>query len=93
MLVNILDPNREVLPQYYTYILTTDAEVTITGMISAETANTVTVRRADGTSETVQRVNIASLRSTGLSAMPEGMEEKIDLQAMADLLAYLGSIK
>jgi hypothetical protein len=43
--------------------------------------------------EIVQRVNIASLRSTGLSAMPEGLEDKISLQAMADLLAYLNSIR
>jgi putative heme-binding domain-containing protein len=93
VLVNVLDPNREVLPQYYSYLLTTDEDVIISGMIAAETANTITIRKSDGTSETVQRVNIQSLRSTGLSAMPEGLEEKIDLQAMSDLLAYLNSIK
>lgn len=93
VLTNILDPNREVLPQYYSYVLTTDADVTITGMISAETANTVTIRKIDGGTETVQRVNIASLRSTGLSAMPEGLEQKVDVRAMADLLAYLNSIR
>ena len=93
VLTNIIDPNREVLPQYYTYLLTTDEDVIVSGMIAAETANTVTIRKTDGTSETVQRVNIQSLRSTGLSAMPEGLEEKIDVQAMADLLAYLNSIK
>ena len=93
VLTNILDPNREVLPQYFTYLLATDAGVTLTGMISAETANTVTVRRSDGTSETVQRVNIELLRSTGLSAMPEGLEKDIDVRAMADLLAYLNAIK
>jgi putative heme-binding domain-containing protein len=93
VLTNILDPNREVLPQYFSYVLTTDGEVILTGMIATETANSVTIRKADGTSETVQRVNIASLRSTGLSAMPEGLEMKLDVQAMADLLAYLNSIK
>jgi putative membrane-bound dehydrogenase-like protein len=93
VLTNILDPNREVLPQYYTYLLTTDDDVTITGLIAAETANTVGIRKADGTSATIQRVNIASLKSSGLSAMPEGLEEKLDLQAMADLLAYLNSLK
>jgi putative heme-binding domain-containing protein len=93
VMTNVLDPNREVLPQFYTYTLITDAGVTLTGMITAETANTVTIRKADKASETVQRVNIESLRSTGLSAMPEGLEKEIDPQAMADLLAYLNSIK
>jgi putative heme-binding domain-containing protein len=93
VMTNVLDPNREVLPQFFTYTLVTDGGLIVAGMITAETANTVTVRRTDGTTETVQRVNIESLRSTGLSAMPEGLEKDIDEQAMADLLAYLTAIK
>lgn len=93
MLLNILDPNREVLPKYLSYYLETDKGRTITGMITAETANGLTIRRADGTSETVLRVNIAELRSTGLSFMPEGLEKQVDVPGMADLLAYLNSIK
>jgi putative heme-binding domain-containing protein len=93
VMTNILDPNREVLPQYYTYVLSTDEGVTISGMITAETANSVTIFKADATSETVQRVNIESLRSSGMSAMPEGLEQKVNVEAMADLLAYLRSIR
>ena len=93
MLLNILDPNREVQPQYLAYVLTTKSGRIITGMISNETANGVTIRRVDQTSETVPRANIDELRSTGLSFMPEGLEKQLDYQAMADLLAYLKSIK
>ena len=49
--------------------------------------------RADGTTETVLRIHIDELRSTGLSFMPEGLEKQLDVPAMADLLAYLNSIK
>ena len=93
VLTNVLDPNREVLPQYYTYLVDVDDGSTITGMITEETANTLTLRKADGTAATVQRVYIDGMRSTGLSAMPEGLEQQIPVPAMADLLAYLGSIK
>ena len=65
----------------------------VTGMIIAETANALTLRRADGTGETVLRIDIEELRSTGVSFMPEGLERQIDVPAMADLLAYLGSVK
>ena len=92
-MLNILDPNREVKPQFLSYYLVADSGRTITGMITVETANSITIRRADGTSETVLRVNIEELRSTGLSFMPEGLEKQIDVPAMADLLAYLNSIK
>jgi putative membrane-bound dehydrogenase-like protein len=93
ILLNILDPNREVKPQFLSYVLTTDTGRVITGMITAETANSLTIRRADGTTETVLRIHIEELRSTGLSFMPEGLEKQIDVPAMADLLAYLNSIK
>ena len=71
----------------------TDAGRIVTGIITAETANSLTIRRADGTTETVLRIHIDELRSTGLSFMPEGLEKQIDVPAMADLLAYLNSIK
>jgi putative membrane-bound dehydrogenase-like protein len=93
VLLNILDPNREVLPQFLSYVLVTDSGRTITGMISAESATSITLRRPDGTSETVLRIHIEELRSTGVSYMPEGLEKQIDVRAMADLLAYLMSIK
>jgi putative heme-binding domain-containing protein len=62
-------------------------------MITAETANGITLRRADGTSETLARIDIEEMRSTGVSFMPEGLEQQIDVAAMADLLAYLKSIE
>jgi putative membrane-bound dehydrogenase-like protein len=91
ILLNILDPNREVQPRYLTYVISTDDGRLLTGMITAETANGITVRRPDGTSETVLRAQIEAMRSTGLSFMPEGLEKQIDLPGMADLLAYLTS--
>ena len=93
ILLHILEPNREVKPQFLSYVLVTKAGRLVTGVIRAETANSLTVRRADGSSETVLRIDIEELRSTGLSFMPEGLEKQIDVSAMADLLAYLNSIK
>jgi putative heme-binding domain-containing protein len=53
ILLNILDPNREVKRQFLSYVLVTNAGRLVTGMITAETANGITLRRPDGTSETV----------------------------------------
>ncbi len=92
VMLNVLDPNREVKPKYLTYVLETTAGKVLTGMIAVESANSVTIRRVDGTSESVQRVQIDQLRSTGLSFMPEGLEKQINVEAMADLLSYLDSI-
>jgi hypothetical protein len=62
-------------------------------MITVETPNSLTIRQPDGGQETILRLDIEELRSTGLSYMPEGLEKQIDVPAMADLLAYLNSVK
>ncbi|MGD9646631.1 MAG: PVC-type heme-binding CxxCH protein [Pirellulales bacterium] len=93
ILLNVLDPNREVNPQYVNYVLVTDDGRTITGMIAAETATSVTLRRAEDQTDTVLRSQIDALESTRQSLMPEGLEKQIDQQAMADLIAYLLSVK
>ncbi len=93
ILLNVMDPNREVNPQFVNYILQTEDGRTLTGIIAAETATSVTLRRAENQTDTILRVNIAILQSTGLSIMPEGMEKELNQQAMADLIAYLLSVK
>jgi putative membrane-bound dehydrogenase-like protein len=93
ILLNILDPNREVKPQFLSYVAVTDTGRIVTGIITAETATSLTIRRADTSTETILRSQIEELRSTGLSFMPEGLEQQVDVPAMADLLAYLLSIR
>jgi putative heme-binding domain-containing protein len=89
ILVNVLDPNAEVNPQYLNYVLLTDDGRSVTGMIVAENANSITLRRAESAEDTILRSEIERLQSTGKSIMPEGMETAIDVQSMADLLSYL----
>ena len=89
VLLNILEPNREVKPKFLSYVLVTDEGRVITGMIVAENANSVTIRRGDGKAITVLRLHIDEMRGTGLSYMPDGLEKDINVQAMADLLAFL----
>ena len=93
VLVNLLDPNREVNPAYLSYVLVTDDGRTLTGMIIDESATTVTLRTAKNAVHQVLRINIEALYSTGTSLMPEGLEKQIDLQSMADLIAFLTSLR
>ena len=93
ILVNILDPNREVNPQYVNYVAITSSGRSYSGMITAETANGITLTRGDQAQDQLLRVELEELRSTGKSLMPEGLENEIDTEAMADLLSYLLSEK
>ncbi|SFI29214.1 PVC-type heme-binding CxxCH protein [Planctomicrobium piriforme] len=89
ILLNVLDPNREVNPDYLNYIVSLQDGRTLTGMIRSETATSLTLVRAENQSSTVLRNEIEQIRNSGQSLMPEGLERQIDEQAMADLLAYL----
>lgn len=92
ILDNILDPNREFKPKFASYVLVTTDGRRITGMIVAETANSIRLARPDGTVADVLRIHVENLRHTGLSFMPEGLEKQIDVPEMADLLAFLTSL-
>jgi putative heme-binding domain-containing protein len=94
VLYNILAPNAEVESRYLNYSVTDVEGIVRTGVITSETASSITLRGANNETHTVLRVDIDEdgLRSTGVSLMPDGLEQQIDKQAMADLLAYLGEI-
>ncbi len=87
--MNILDPNREVNPQFVNYVLVTTDGRSMTGIVASETATSVTLRRAENATDTVSRDRIEELRASGMSIMPEGLEKELSPDAMADLLAYL----
>ena len=92
LLLQILDPNREVKPQYVSYQVITDEGRIKSGIIASESDASITLRRAEGAEDVIARQAIDSLTSTGLSLMPEGLEKEISPQQMADLLAYLKSL-
>jgi putative heme-binding domain-containing protein len=93
LLVHILDPNREVAPNYINYnVATTDGRV-VSGMIAEETAGTVVLKRAEGASDQIPRDRIDSIASTGVSLMPEGLEKGLSAQDLADLMAFVRSIQ
>ena len=89
LLVHILDPNREVSPNYTNYVITLDDGRIVTGLIETETAASLTLKRAEGVRDTIQRDQIDVIASSGASLMPEGLEQKISPREMADLIAYL----
>lgn len=88
-LAKILDPNLNIAPGYETYVIETRSGATVTGVVARESPTSITLRREEGEEETLLRSNIAALRVSGVSTMPEGLEDEIDPAAMADLLEYL----
>jgi putative membrane-bound dehydrogenase-like protein len=92
ILIHVLDPNREVSPNFLEYtVRMTDGRV-LTGLIAAETDAGLTLRRAQNQEDNILRSEIDEIGSSGKSLMPEGMEQKIAPQEMADLIVYLRKV-
>lgn len=89
LVTNILDPNREVSPNFALCVIETRAGTTISGIITEETETGLTLRLADGSEQTLERTAVASIASPGVSLMPEGLEAVVTPAQMADLVAFL----
>jgi len=89
MLVNILDPNREVRPDYMSYVIETKDDESYIGLVANETATTVTIRQAYGKENIINRPDIKKMQSQGQSLMPEGLEAGLKPQDLADLIEYV----
>jgi len=89
ILIHILDPNREVAPNYMSYVVVLKDGRTLTGTIATETSASLTLKRAENATDTVLRDDVDEIACTGKSIMPEGVEQKIDPAQMADLIAFL----
>jgi uncharacterized membrane-anchored protein YjiN (DUF445 family) len=62
---------------------------TFSGMIVEQTATSISLARPDGKRETLLRIDIDELSSTGKSFMPEGLEKDLTPQDVADVVAFL----
>jgi putative heme-binding domain-containing protein len=92
LLIDVLDPSREVDPRYLNYLVTTKKGQTLTGMIAAETASSVTLRRGEKQEDTVLRGQIEEVQATAKSVMPEGLEMQLSKQDLADVISYLRAV-
>lgn len=89
LLLHILVPNHEIVPGFTNYLVETLEGEILSGLIAAETPTSLTLRQPGGDEQTVLRSEIASIRSTSLSLMPQELEKTMERQDLADLIGFL----
>jgi len=87
----ILDPNRAVEDRFMVYSATTKGGDGVAGMITGETATSITLMDLAGQQRQLLRSNVASLSSLGRSLMPEGLEQVLSVQDLANLVAHINA--
>ena len=91
LLAAILNPNSVIEPRFTNYEIETRDGESHAGIIRSESTAGITLLQAQGMEKNITRSEIASIRASTLSLMPEGLEQAIDHQQMADLIAFLKS--
>lgn len=90
LLSDILDPNRMFEARWSAYQIDTKDGRILSGLVTAESADNVTVAMMGGATETLPRGSIKEMKSLDRTLMPVGLEAAITKEQMADLLAFLG---
>jgi putative membrane-bound dehydrogenase-like protein len=89
VLLHILDPNREVAPNFISYTIAMEDGRSVSGIVVDDNVSAISVRTASGMLEVVDRNRIDQITSSGLSLMPDGLAERISPIEMNDLLSYI----
>ena len=87
LIIHVLDPNREVEPNYVAWSVETKDGETYDGVIARENRTSVTLRNSVGEKE-IPTSEIKRRRNTGLSLMPNGFEA-LGAAGLRDILTYL----
>ncbi len=88
-IVAILDPNRNIEPKYHQFSVLTKDGRALNGLIEDRSEASLTIAAADGKRHEIPLDEIEQLKDLGTSLMPEGLETKLDVQALSDLITYL----
>jgi putative heme-binding domain-containing protein len=89
LLESILNPSAAVESRYVNYLVTTKDGRMYDGLLGNETPGAVTLRGGAEEDVTILRKNIAEIRASTISLMPEDLEKSMSKQTVADVIAYL----
>ena len=89
LLVDILDPNRAIDNNYFSYTLIETSGKVSTGIISSETSSSVTLKQPEGKTITILRSDIEELKPNGASLMPVGFEKQLTVAQLADVISFV----
>lgn len=93
LLVSILDPSKLIDPKYSTHqILTADGQF-VSGLLVRDADAEIVLRSANGRNHRISKGEIESRRVQPESLMPSGLAADLTAQEVADLLAFLESLK
>jgi putative heme-binding domain-containing protein len=88
ILESIVYPNQVVSDQYASQIVTSGGK-TYTGIVAKNPNGSMTVLQSDGRKVELNSADVDDVQPSKVSAMPEGLANRLSLEQIGDLFAYL----
>jgi putative membrane-bound dehydrogenase-like protein len=89
LLADILLPNRSIAAGYEAYVVERMSGGTESGVLRAQSADAIGLRREEGKETIIPRHDIKQMTLLTLSLMPADLDGQLDPQQMADLIAFM----
>jgi putative heme-binding domain-containing protein len=90
LLSKIIEPDRNIRPDYLTQILESNGnEKNLVGIVSGANQWTLALSQVGSSKLIWPQLNVASINPQSWSLMPDGLEQGLSVQDMADLIEYL----
>ncbi len=90
---SILKPNASISQGFATVLITTKAQRSFMGFVTAESAQSITLRDIGGGVRTLKTADIVSRKEMENSMMPEGLANSLSFEEFASLVNYLSQQK
>lgn len=93
LLESLLEPSKTLEPKWVTHVIETNDGRIVTGLLHSESANEIVLKSTQGKLLDVPVEEVERHYTTRTSIMPEGQVQGLEEQTIADLLAWLESLK
>jgi putative heme-binding domain-containing protein len=93
ILAEILRPSQSIGQQYYVWNIQTRDGKVVSGIMTSEQPDRLTLKDAAGKATTIRKQDIAEQQRSEVSLMPELLAGELTRQELADLLQFLAELK
>jgi putative heme-binding domain-containing protein len=90
-MIAILDPNRSVEEKYWVFQARTEDGDLLTGLKLREDETSIEWVSSNGRIESLDKSQIAEIKTSERSLMPEGFEQLLSPEEIAGIISYLRS--
>lgn len=89
VLKDIVQPSATINPDRLAYVIELKDGSSVSGMVLEDTAQQLVVGQIGGEKVTIPKSNIAAMKASAVSLMPEGLMQGLSAQQQRDLMTFL----